>query len=102
MKMMSMAAMKISPPMVGVPLLLRCFCGPSARMDCPTLSRISSGSRKWPITTVSEVPAAKHSNNSMPVDMGLSPIGYYLLSLARNTRRAASRSSKWSLSPRIS
>ena len=35
-------AVRISePPMVGVPFLTRCVCGPSLRTACPTLSAVS-------------------------------------------------------------
>ena len=30
-----------APPMVGVPALIRCDCGPSSRTDCPMLYCVS-------------------------------------------------------------
>ena len=45
----AMAAMNISPPMVGVPDLDMCQRGPSSRMACPAFILRRNGTRKGPM-----------------------------------------------------
>ena len=47
-----MPAMKMIPPMVGVPSLLMCHTGPSRLMLCPAFSRLSRGMQTLPARTV--------------------------------------------------
>ena len=46
--MSSSPAMKMRPPMVGVPDLLLCQVGPISRMDCPALRARRAGIKSFP------------------------------------------------------
>ena len=47
----SRAAMKMMPPMVGVPDLALCQVGPTSRMDCPAFRARSTGMSSLPTST---------------------------------------------------
>ena len=49
---MVMAAAKITPPIVGVPCLDKCDCGPSSLSICPTFNFLKIGITNIPKTTV--------------------------------------------------
>ena len=46
--------MNMMPPMVGVPALELCHCGPTSRMDWPACSARSMGKTKRPNASVSK------------------------------------------------
>ena len=92
------AIMNISPPIVGVPVLLMCHVGPSSRIDCPALILRRYGTKTAPAALDMQNPT---TSAKISFQVILFPRAFPLLlcqvRFARSARWSAtiSRSSMW-------